>query len=380
MSIAAIAPPLARDEIERFLKMVYDSIEAQVAVAHVGNDVHALAAYAARSGYAFTGDELGGYIAAQLDSRLDAAQKGARAAAFEREAVAPALVPAPRQAQVVTRDAARGFTLERGEVLAGDVVIVAGSAAFGAIAARVRTAIAAAFCGDDPTRHPASAQAQAYHARMQQVDRDLAEDLAMPRMLADFVRSIGWSPQGVGYFGPFVRVNLPPVREGAEGYFSKVQVRVTSRHAASDGGPALLNGHRDTWFGAPFHQVNFWAPLFAYPRGSGIVLMPSAFNRALRNNTAGFDVWRAELGLAVGPMCLEPVDAARRMAAEVGVGEFAAFSANHFHGTGANPGPAARISMELRMVCDDDRRDGVRAPNVDFHGVGELTSFRRLPA
>jgi ectoine hydroxylase-related dioxygenase (phytanoyl-CoA dioxygenase family) len=79
-------------------------------------------------------------------------------------------------------------------------------------------------------------------------------------------------------------------------------------------------------------------------------------------------------------MVLDEVDRSGEVHADLAIGEIMAFSANHFHGTGSNPGPASRISVELRLVCEEDRSNGVHAPNVDFHGAGELSQFRALPS
>jgi hypothetical protein len=368
----------AGSEIERFLGMLYSSIDEQIRVARVGNDVHEIAAFAQGSGFTFSGDELGQYIAEQLDTRLSAEEKGARAESFKHAGDGPIFSDRDHPGRVEIRDAAPAIILDRAPVLAGDIVIVRGSPTFAALVQHIRDTLTTAFGDADPTTAHVRLDEQTYHARVQQVDQALSDDPAVLRLIADFVRSLGWPAQGIGYFGPFVRYSLPPVYAGAEGYFSKVAVRYTSRHRRADGATAVLNAHRDTWFGAPFHQLNFWAPLYPYQPGSGLVLLPGLFTRSLRNNTAGFDVWRAKLGYAVGPMWLEEVERTEQVHADLEFGQFIVFSANHFHGTGSNVGPASRISIELRLVCEDDRQNGVRSPNVDYHGIGELSQFRTL--
>jgi ectoine hydroxylase-related dioxygenase (phytanoyl-CoA dioxygenase family) len=102
------------------------------------------------------------------------------------------------------------------------------------------------------------------------------------------------------------------------------------------------------------------------------------FARPLRNNTTGFDVWRAKLGLALGPMALDDVDWSTSLDVNLPAGDLICFSANHFHGTGLNPGRRPRVSFELRFASDEDRAAGRAAPNVDFGGVGELEGFRSV--
>jgi hypothetical protein len=366
---------LARIAIEEFVAMVHASVDAQRRVARVGNDVHAIAGFACENGFAFSGDDFGQYITEQLDAKLSPKQKQARAKALRAANGGATFSDRDHQPRIVRLDAASPFTLDRAPILAGDLVILEGSSAFAALAQGIRRHLMAAFGDAVPTTTHRRLDEQAYYACVRQVDEDLSSDPAVPVLIADLVRSLGWSPRTVGYFGPFVRHNLPPAAdEGVVGYFSHVPVRVQARSGA------LLNAHRDTWFGAPFHQLNLWAPLYPYPARSGLVLLPRLFSRSLRNNTEGFDVWRAQLGYAVGPMCLDEVDGSDEIHADLSVGELMVFSANHFHGTGVNPGPASRISVELRLTCEEDRQNGVRSPNVDFHGAGELSEFRVLPS
>jgi hypothetical protein len=367
----------AGSEIERFLGTIYTSVDEQIQIARVGNDAHDIAAFARVRGFTFSGDDFSQHIAEQLEAKLGAEDKQARAEALKRGGDGPIYSDRDCPAQIRFRDAAPAITLDRAPMLAGDIVIVAGSTTFAALAQQVRHALTKAFADTDPTTAAVHLDEQTHHARVQEADRALSADPAVPGLIADFVRSLGWQSQRLGYYGPFVRFNLPPVDTGAQGYFTNVQVRYTSRFGSVAGESALLNAHRDTWFGAPFHQLNFWAPLYPYPPGSGLVLLPGLFVRSLQNNTGGYDVWRAQLGLAVGPTCFDEVEHAEQFHADLEVGQFIVFSANHFHGTGSNVGPRSRISMELRLVCEHDRQNGVRSPNVDFHGIGEL-SFRTL--
>jgi len=365
----------AQEAIMQFVTMVYASAEVQTELVPIGNDPHAIAAFARARGFAFGGDEFDAFINARLDAGLTPDQKRARAAAL---AAGGTVDPSParaRECRLVASQETLAAGEDRRRALDGDLV-VRRSTAFSAFVAHLNTHIARAF-GDDATRAHERLDEAAYYEAARSTDAALAADPDVPRLVADVVRSFGWPVDRVGYFGPFVRYNLPP-RPGStvDGFFSQVAVRVTSRIDAPAGHAVLLNAHRDTWFGAPFHQINLWAPLLPYPPGSGLVLLPRLFSQPLRNNTAGFDVWRAQLGLAVNPICLEPIDRDGELHADLAVGECLLFSANHFHGTPLNAGPSARISVELRLVCDDDRRDGVRSPNVDFHGCGELTSFR----
>ncbi len=363
-------PQVLASEIERFVARAHGCVELQVELARAGNDPFDISALARSKGFDFTGRDLECYIEAQLEARLDEVQKRARTDAF-----AHAKPPVPRgsRRRPGVRRHAAAAPLDRGAVLDGDIVVAAGLEPYDALVAHLRRAVAEAFDDALPAAALVRLDDDECHARVRRADASLAADPALPDRVGRFAQSLGCPLAQTRYYGPFVRYNRP----AAPGYFSNVQVRYTSRHESAGAGAALLNAHRDTWFGAPFHQLNVWGPLYRYPRGSGLVLLPGLFGRPLRNNTAGYDVWRAQLGLAIGPMCLEDIDLDERLDVDIDVGEWAVFSANHFHGTGANPGPAARISMELRLVCEEDRPRAAR--NVDFHGVGEAEGFRSFP-
>jgi hypothetical protein len=364
--------------IEEFVAHVLSSPAVQLRLGPVGNDPDAIAAFARAEGFDVEGEACAEFIDAQLEARLTPAQKLERAACLERVSRGvrtshEGTLPAP---SVTTVDGNGAVTIHRRAVFNGQLAIIERLPATAALVAHLRTMLTSAFGGIDPRYAFQTLDADAYFACVRASDDALAHHDAIPGLVASLARALGF-PAPVNYFGPYVRHNLPAAKDDdTVGYFAGVPVRAVSRDDARAGSP-LINAHRDTWFGAPFHQVNLWAPLYDYPAGAGLAIVQDYFARPLRNNTAGFDVWRAKLGLAVGPMCLEEVDWSTRFDVDLPAGDLVCFSANHFHGTGLNLGDRSRISFELRFACDEDRVAGHAAPNVDFGGVGELDGFRR---
>lgn len=362
--------------IEEFLARVRGSAAMQEKLCAVGNDPHAIAAFARAEGFAVEGEACAAFVEAQLDALLTADQKRERAAWLARAAgVTPRPIAETALSPGVTDvDGRRGaVTLDRDALFHGRLVIVRGHPAVSALAAHLRAVLTREFGGDDPVAAQQSLDADAYYAGVRASDAALAGDAEIPARVASLANGLGL-PAPLDYFGPYVRHNLPSeAAHAAVGYFGDTPVQAVSRN------DTLINAHRDTWFGAPFHQLNLWAPLYDYAAGAGMAIVQDCFARPLRNNTAGYDVWRAKVGLAVGPMALDPVDCSARYDVNLPPGDLICFSANHFHGTTVNRSGRARISFELRFACDEDRAAGRAAPNVDFAGVGELDGFRRTP-
>ncbi|HEY9839692.1 MAG TPA: hypothetical protein V6D23_04485 [Candidatus Obscuribacterales bacterium] len=137
--------------------------------------------------------------------------------------------------------------------------------------------------------------------------------------------------------------------------------------------------HRDTWYANPSAQLNLWIPLADYPAAQTFVFWPQLFGREVANDSRDFDytAWKQNTGFqnpqappsSSYPRALElPVDPP--LGFDCRRGELLLFSAAQLHQTRPNPGPDIRFSLDLRVVCLDDREQGRQAldPDNASHG------------
>ena len=134
--------------------------------------------------------------------------------------------------------------------------------------------------------------------------------------------------------------------------------------------------HRDTWGSNLYAQINWWAPVYTISAARTMALYPSAWNQALQNSSAEFDLpdvvqRRRDGGYSgvsvaeVVPRLTESVDAGQAVPVEIEPGELIAFSGAHLHGSIANRTGLTRVSIETRTVRINDVIAGRGAPNVD---------------
>lgn len=132
--------------------------------------------------------------------------------------------------------------------------------------------------------------------------------------------------------------------------------------------------HRDTWFGNPQAQVNFWMALHDVTPEQSFRFYPGLFNRAVPNTSQRFsyDSWMDKRGWQ-GMKSNAPADypaatiiedpAAFSFSARAG--DIIVFSAAQLHQTVKNSSSITRYSLDFRAVHLGDHKAGLGAPNAD---------------
>ena len=156
--------------------------------------------------------------------------------------------------------------------------------------------------------------------------------------------------------------------------------------------------HRDTWYSAPFCQINWWMPVYELNSENCMALHPDYFDRAIRNGSSQYNYqkWNLESrynaakhvqkDTRVQPHAEEPIEVDPQIRMVCPVGGAYLFSAAQLHSTVPNTSQMTRYSIDFRTVHVDDvlRRAGAR--NVDSACTGTTmgdylrgTDFAHLP-
>lgn len=140
--------------------------------------------------------------------------------------------------------------------------------------------------------------------------------------------------------------------------------------------------HRDTWYSAPFCQINWWMPVYPLHADNCMAFHPRYFEQPLKNGsrTYNYQQWNAEsrqnaakhikTDTRVQPKPEEPVEIEPQVRLVCNVGAPFLFSAAHLHSTVPNTSPHVRYSIDFRTVHLDDVLGGVGAPNIDSECTG----------
>ena len=169
-------------------------------------------------------------------------------------------------------------------------------------------------------------------------------------------------------------------------------------HYLSAGIAYAFHAHRDTWYSAPFQQLNWWLPAYELLPDHGMAFHPRYFAEPVANNSEIYNYYQwneQSRGSAAThirtdtreqPKPQEEVDRRPQVKLVPPPGGLILFSGAQLHETVPNTTGVVRYSMDFRTVHAGDLRDGVSAPNVDARCTGttlrdylSLRDLSRLP-
>jgi ectoine hydroxylase-related dioxygenase (phytanoyl-CoA dioxygenase family) len=149
--------------------------------------------------------------------------------------------------------------------------------------------------------------------------------------------------------------------------------------------------HRDTWYSAPFSQLNWWMPIYPVQPENVMAFHPQYWSTPVRNGSRRYDYseWNRSSRFNASqhvkrdtrdqPKPEEPVHLDPQVRVVPEVGGVMVFSGNQLHSTVPNTSGKTRFSIDFRTVNVDDVRSRRGAPNVDSECKGtSLRDFLRL--
>jgi hypothetical protein len=138
--------------------------------------------------------------------------------------------------------------------------------------------------------------------------------------------------------------------------------------------------HRDSWYGNPQAQINWWIPLHDVTEADSFAFFYNQFDKPVENNSGDFDYdewmktvgWQSTSGkAAVYPAVAEGIlDAEDGVAFSAKAGDIILFSCAHLHQTVKNASGLTRFSIDFRTVHLGDHEAGKGAVNVDNQSAG----------
>ena len=160
----------------------------------------------------------------------------------------------------------------------------------------------------------------------------------------------------------------------AELAFDPLRLRcVLPGNHLNKGAEVAYAAHRDTWYGNPQCQVNFWIPLQDVTEEQSFMFFPDVFSKEVPNTSNAFhyDDWMDQHGWqgskshapVTFPAPLQTPANGRAFSAKAG--DIIVFSAAHLHQTVRNKTGVTRFSLDFRAVHLADHAARKGAPNTD---------------
>jgi hypothetical protein len=172
----------------------------------------------------------------------------------------------------------------------------------------------------------------------------------------------------------------------------------TSDKYLTSGIAYAFHPHRDTWYSAPFCQLNWWLPIYDIAADNALAFHPRYWGQPVRNTSSEFNYYEYNSDARKNaakyihsdtrkqPRAEECVELDPQIRIVTKVGGAILFSGAQLHSTVPNTSGLTRFSIDFRTVNIDDVMARTGARNVDSACSGtalrdfmRATDLARLP-
>jgi hypothetical protein len=184
----------------------------------------------------------------------------------------------------------------------------------------------------------------------------------------------------------------------AQAYLDVPRLRTMTSEFLNAGLTLQFESHRDTWFSAPFSQINYWIPVYDVEETNAMAFHPRYFANGVRNSSRVYDYaeWVAHGRTAAAaqveadtrqqPEAEEEIEREPDIRVITPPGGILLFSGAQLHTTVPNTSGKTRFSIDFRVVNRQDVEARTGARNVDSECTGttlgdfmRATDFAHLP-
>jgi len=247
---------------------------------------------------------------------------------------------------------------QRFKVYRGDVLIFSKLHSFNLLRSFLEDTIKDELQIDDLSRTHELLSKDVFLARVQRAYEKVKNSSAIPFFISSILSELHLDPETVLWEWPSFRIFFP----------TDIMNRGLYR-----GKPTWdLNPHRDTWYGSPQHQINFWAPISRLEPDQSLHIYPSYFYEKISNTSFLRDIWLHRVGFSTVPILQQTISIADSICPSLSVGETLCFSGHQIH---SSPRPSkllTRASLEFRICCQNDIGLAQIPRNLDYEGHGEI--------
>jgi hypothetical protein len=169
----------------------------------------------------------------------------------------------------------------------------------------------------------------------------------------------------------------------ASTYFDVPRLRTsTSDDYLTSGISYAFHPHRDTWYSAPFCQINWWMPMYEIVPENIMAFHPRYWIQPVRNSSRvyNYQEWnrtgrqvaaqQIKTDTRVQPRPEEPMELDPQLRIAMPVAGMMLFSAAQMHSTVPNTSGRTRFSIDFRTVHLDDAVGRHGANNIDSECTG----------
>jgi hypothetical protein len=245
----------------------------------------------------------------------------------------------------------------------GDLFVYSPTPSSLALCEFARTMLAEAFAPHDPRMAQFHLPVEEFAAVLARIKPAFIHHPRSKECLQALLRELGCDPEKT-YF------DVPRMRSMAHGEYLKAGIAYA------------FHPHRDTWYSAPFCQLNWWMPMYEIEPDNAMAFHPRYWSQAVKNGSSGYNYYewnrynRANAAqfikedTRVQPHAEEPLEMEPQVRLICPPGGIIIFSAAQMHSTVPNTSGHTRYSVDFRTVHLDDVAERRGAANVDSACTG----------
>lgn len=261
--------------------------------------------------------------------------------------------------------------IRRQHLYKGHLFVYSSRPASVALCSFARELITEAFAGLDPTKAQYDLPTERYVSILTQLKPRFVHHPQSMKLVQDLLEDLGCDPANT-------YIDVPRLKSIPHG----------NDHPS--GLTYAIHPHRDTWYSAPFCQLNWWLPIYDIDGESALAFHPSYWTSPVINGSRRFNHYRwNKYGRKMGaadidqyvqdqPRPEEPIELDSQIRPIVPAGGILLFSGAQLHSAVQNTSGKTRFSIDFRTVHIDDVLAKAGAPNIDSASTGTtLRDFRR---
>jgi hypothetical protein len=260
-------------------------------------------------------------------------------------------------------DSALADDERRQHLYSGDLFVFSPNAGSSALCALARELSEEAFAPHDPELAQDHMAAEEYASILADLKPRFIHHPRAKESISAMLDKVGCDPERTFF-------DVPRLRTMAHGEYMKAGLALQ------------FHPHRDTWFSAPYAQLNWWLPVYDVRPENSMAFHPRYFAESIQNSSAGYDYdeWnrtgRQQAAQQIKTETRKQPQAEQELELEpdlrvvTPVGGFFIFSAAQLHSTVPNTTDKTRFSIDFRTVNLNDLINGDSAPNVDSECTG----------
>jgi hypothetical protein len=264
---------------------------------------------------------------------------------------------------VVHYDAGLDDDTRRERLFGGDIFVYSPTSATQALCRHARELLEEAFAPNDPRQVHAALTVERSVEILAELKPRFIHHPRSKELIQRILAEFGCDPERAHFDVPRLRSAMP-------------------EHYLTSGIAYAFHPHRDTWYSAPFCQLNWWLPVYELDAENCMAFHPRYWRQCVRNSSRHYDYarWNAESrktaaahiksDTRVQPRAEEPVELEPEIRLLPPPGGLILFSSAQLHSTVPNTSGRARYSIDFRTVDLEDAANRRGARNVDSACTG----------